>query len=94
MNAKELYYELCSKHIESMSRDDIVVMAMQSYASQQMPSDDMSNIARRENYLITEKLIPSILSENVVNEEDYNLGWDDCFDWLKSLQQEKPNKED
>jgi len=59
--------------------------------AQQMPSDDMSNIARRENYLITEKLIPSILSENVVNEEDYNLGWDDCFDWLKSLQQEKPN---
>ena len=57
MDARELYFELCSKHIESMSRDDIVVMAMQSYAAQ-MPSEDMSNIARRENYLITEKLIP------------------------------------
>lgn len=85
--AKEIYFDLCDKHIETMDRSDIVVMAMEEYAQFKM-DELICNDSAMEEYLdkIIEKRLPS--EEEIINIAEHstflNPEWSTKFELIKA----------
>jgi len=81
MNAKEFIEQNGCEHDGSFVPISEVYKLMESYASQQMPSEEES-IKNMDMELSINMKYDSLMSLS-----DYKLGWADCFDYLKSLQE-------
>jgi len=85
LNAKDIYFNLCAKYIDSMDRSDVVSMAMEEYRQLGMPTKqdacDRSN-KDMEMYSDPEEMQSKMMGRKELQEAAYANGYLNCFDWL------------